>query len=289
MLDTCGAGTSPKAPGHEDGHPPPPSKDLWYPESSCDRRCIQEPGPTVGRLRQAVRLLAALAVLCGALLLALADYTVLGRGGRGLRGWFRMLLRALGVRLTLHGEWPRLARGRGTLLVCNHVSWLDIFAVNAAAPARFVVKSELRSWPVVATLARSRASIYLDRSRPKSLPQTVASVTEALKEGAVVGVFPEGTTWCGIRGGTYRPALLQAAIDAGAPIQPVVIRYRTNCDKPATSVAFLDTPLPQSVRRVLAERRLHLEVHLLAEIRPAASLDRRRLAARIQAAAEATR
>lgn len=283
---TPGTPQGPARPG--DNHPPPMPEDLWHPRSSCDRRCHdQASGRSAGAVRQTVRALTALPLLLGTLCLALAGHVLLRRGGRGLRGWFRAFLRALGIRFTVHGQPP--PPGRGSLLVCNHISWLDLVAVNAVVPARFVVKSELRSTPVVSVLARSRASIYLDRSRPKSLPATVAEVAEALRAGAPVGVFPEGTTWCGARGGSYRSAVFQAAIDAQVPVRPVVVRYRTVQREAATSAALVDSSLLQCVRRVLAERRLHLELHLLPEIPPGTAPDRRELAAQVQAAADAVR
>jgi len=271
-----------------DVHPPTPPQDLWRPISACNRRCLQEPSPTAGRARRALRLAAGLVVMLGALVLALADHLLLRRGGRGLRLWFRAFLRALGIRLEVHGG-EEVNRMRGTLLVSNHVSWLDLPAINAAVPSRFVVKSELRSWPFVATLAKSRNSIYLDRARPTTLPLTVADVTRALRAGGIVGVFPESTTWCGRAGGTYRPALLQAAIDAGAPVRPVVLRYRTSRADPATSVAFVDTSLANSLRNVVSERWLCVEVHVLPELVPLPGESRRELAARVRTAAENVR
>ena len=66
-----------------------------------------------------------------------------GRHAR-IQWWSATLLRRLGIALTVQGT----PRAGATLLVANHVSWLDIAAIHAAAPrARFVSKSDVRHWP----------------------------------------------------------------------------------------------------------------------------------------------
>ena len=102
----------------------------------------------------------------------------------------------------------------GALLVANHVSWLDVVVILAHAPARLLAKREVRAWPLIGRLAATLGTVFVDRSRPKTLPATVGRIRAELAAGGVVAVFPEGTTWCGRMGGTFRPAMFQAAVDA---------------------------------------------------------------------------
>ena len=67
----------------------------------------------------------------------------------------------------------------------------------------------------IGALAGLSGAIFIDRSRPKALPATVAEVTAALRAGRSVAAFPEGTTFCGANQGRFRPALFQAAINSG--------------------------------------------------------------------------
>ncbi|WP_245724755.1 lysophospholipid acyltransferase family protein [Micromonospora citrea] len=235
-------------------------------------------------LRRAGRLLAVLGMLgAGALLAPLLPVLPAGERAAAVRGWARGTLRALGVRLAVRGRAPR----RAALLAANHASWLDVLALLAVAPARMVAKREVRSWPLVGLLAAAAGTVLVDRSRPRDLPATVARVAAALRAGRPVAVFPEGTTWCGAadapgcrprRG--FRPALFQAAVDAGAPVVPVRIGYRCAATGAATTAAAFvgDDDLLRSLTRVLAARGLEVRVAVSAALYPARDADRRLLA-----------
>ncbi len=257
---------------------------LWRPTSGCGPDCLPLPGrspdvPVARRLGRAVALLGMLGVGIGlAVLLA-----VLPAGERHAltRGWARATARACGVRLTVRGRLPR----RRVLLVANHVSWWDILAVLAVAPARLVAKHEVGHWPLIGVLARAAGTLFVDRSRPRELPAAVGRVAATLRAGRSVAVFPEGTTWCGGRAGCrppagFRPAMFQAAIDAGAPVVPLRIGYRCGATgAPTTAPAFVgDETLLRSVRRVLAARELWVTVEIAAPLYPDDFADRRTLA-----------
>ncbi|MEW2327350.1 lysophospholipid acyltransferase family protein [Micromonospora chersina] len=254
---------------------------LWRPASGCGPGCLPATtAPDVSLPRRAGRLLGVLGMLlAGVGLAALLPLLPAGRRRAALRGWARWTLRALGVRLVVRG---RLPRGRA-LLVANHVSWLDILAVLAVAPARMLAKREVRDWPVVGALAAAAGTVFVDRSRPRDLPATVGRVAGALRAGHSVAVFPEGTTWCGEAAGCrpgrgFRPAVFQAAVDAGAPVVPLGLGYRY-AGHPSTLPAFLgEETLWESVRRVLAARDLTAAVTVAAALHPAGGADRRALA-----------
>jgi 1-acyl-sn-glycerol-3-phosphate acyltransferase len=189
--------------------------------------------------------------------------------GAALRTLARTMLAVLGIRLVRQGPALR----PGSLLAANHVSWLDILVLLAVAPVRLVAKGEVGAWPGIGALAGLSGAIFIDRSRPKALPATVAEVTAALRSGRTVAAFPEGTTFCGAGMGRFRPALFQAAIDAKAPVVPASICYDS------TAAAFIgDDTLWDSVRRVAALRSLTVTLVTAPALRPAADADRRTLA-----------
>jgi 1-acyl-sn-glycerol-3-phosphate acyltransferase len=205
-----------------------------------------------------------------------ADGPRAGRAAGAARIVSRAILASLGVRLRWRGPAPR----PGSLLVANHVSWLDVIALCAVTPVRLVAKHDVRGWPGVGPLAAAAGSIFLDRTRPKRLPATVAEVAAALRAGRSVAVFPEGTTFCGADRGHFRPAVFQAAVDAGAPVVPISIRY----GHPAAAFVGDDT-LWSSVRRVAAARRLTVTLVGSPALRPEPGADRRSLARAAQASA----
>ncbi len=185
--------------------------------------------------------------------------------------WARAMLRAMGVRWSVIGAPIR----PGALLAGNHVSWLDIVVMMGSGNGvRMVAKKEVGDWPIIGRLAKACGTVFVDRSRPRTLPATVAAVAGGLREGVSMQVFPEGTTTCGAHPVRWRPAFLQAAIDAGAPIQRFTLLYSS------ASAAFVDDEsLLGSLRRVLAHRNLSIVV-LIDEPQPA-DTSRRALARRL--------
>lgn len=251
----------------------------WFPHSPCGTGCLGTHEPSVGLFLRVLRITAVVLVV----LLSLVSVVVLPViGGRGryllTRTIFRGVLAAMGVRLVVHGAVP--GPGRGTLVVNNHTSWLDIVAVNAVRPMRAVAKKDIASWPVLGWLVSAAGSIYVDRDHLRTLPATVGRLADALRAGSMVNVTPEGTTWCGRTHGRFRPALFQAAIDGGVPVLPVALRFRSRTGGPTTAPAFIgDETIIDSVRRTASIKGLVLEVHVLPEIAPGKADDRRELAA----------
>lgn len=254
------------------------TRHAWWPASPCGPGCLGGREPAVGGPRRALRIAALVAVVLISLL-SLLFLPVIGRKGRNrlTMAIFRGVLFAVGARLVVHGAMP--GPGRGALVVNNHTSWLDIVAVNAVRPMRAVAKKDIASWPVLGWLVSAARSIFVDRENIRSLPATVATLAEALRDGSMVNVTPEGTTWCGLTHGRFRPALFQAAIDGGVPVLPVALRFRLPGGTTTTAPAFVgDETIIDSVRRTAALRGLVIEVHVLPEIAPGRADDRRELA-----------
>lgn len=269
--------------GNEGGH-------AWLPSSPCGDRCLPPRGavPSVGPARRMLRLLAfAAVVLAGVALAAVLPLLPAARRHRAMRAWFRALLAALRIRLQVSGGDRFAPRGGGVLVVSNHVSWLDLVALSSVQPLCMVAKSEVGGWPLVGALARRARTIFVHRERLSLLPAAVAAVSGALSSGAAVGVFPEGTTWCGMTGGRFRPAFFQAATDTATPVRPVALRYRLVGAGTTTVAAFIGSAtLWHAVVTLAGVRGLVVEVRLLPVL-PAEGVDRRTLAADAGAAVSA--
>lgn len=262
----------------------------WMPVSPCGEGCLPAAGavPTVGRVRRLLRLLGVAAMLlAGAALAAALPRLGPARREWALRALFRALLGTLRIQLVVTGGDRFGPPGVGVLVVSNHVSWLDMAALGAVQPLRMVAKSEVRGWPVIGPLARRAGTVFVDRERLSTLPRTVAAVSGALAGGAAIGAFPEGTTWCGLASGRFRPAVFQAAVGTATPVRPVALRYRL-ADVGTTTVASFvgSATLWEAAVLVAGVRGLVVEVHLLPLL-PADGSDRRALAARAQAAVTA--
>jgi 1-acyl-sn-glycerol-3-phosphate acyltransferase len=188
----------------------------------------------------------------------------------------RRLLDVLAVRVRVTGA-PLPARGP-LLVVANHVSWLDPHAVNAVQAVRFVAKAEVARWPVAGTVARGFDSFFLVRGSIRDAARTKDRIAAALRAGERVAVFPEGTTTDGTRLAPFHAALLQAAIDARAPVQPIAIRYTDADGVPSGAPLFIDDmTLVGSLGRVLRTPALHAHLEVGPAI-PAGGWSRRELA-----------
>lgn len=188
--------------------------------------------------------------------------------------WSRQLLDALGVRLQVAGR--PLDSG---LLVGNHISWLDIFAINAVAPASFVSKDDVRGWPLIGWLAARTETIFIERGSRVAAVRAKGLIGETLRRRRRVAVFPEGTTSLGEQVLPFHGAMFQSAIDSGMLVAPVAIRYSDHSGARSTAAAYAgDTSLWQCVRSISTASGLGIEVNCLAAIDPAGA-DRRHLAA----------
>ncbi|WP_433920085.1 1-acyl-sn-glycerol-3-phosphate acyltransferase [Streptomyces canus] len=247
---------------------------VWLPSAPCTPgACVERTGAATAVPRAVVRLLAVTSVLlAGIALLPVGRLIPAG----AVRWWCRAVVRASGVRVRMSGATTPPG---GVLLVANHISWLDIPLLAAVRPARMLAKSEIRQWPVAGWLTARSGALFIERDRLRALPGTVARITDALRGGSAVAVFPEGSTWCGRAQGHFRRAVFQAALDAGVPVQPVSLRYRLADGGSSTAPAFIgDDSLLTSVWRVVSARGLMAEVEVVDPVTPGSHPDRRSLA-----------
>ncbi|MFO1219031.1 MAG: lysophospholipid acyltransferase family protein [Burkholderiaceae bacterium] len=188
--------------------------------------------------------------------------------------WSAGLLAALGVRLRADGVF----RPGATLLVINHVSWLDIATVHAVCPrARFVSKADVRHWPLLGWLIGAVGTLFIERERKRDALRVVHQMAAALEAGDTVAVFPEGTTGDGHALLPFHANLLQAAIATGTPVQPVALRYAEPGHPVSPCVAWVGTTtLAQSVWRIAGARGLEVQVQAL-DARASRHADRRAL------------
>lgn len=139
-----------------------------------------------------------------------------------VQAWATGLLRVLGIELRVEGHPAPLGP---MLLVSNHLSWLDILVMHAARYCRFVSKSDVRHWPLVGPLATGAGTLYIEREKRRDAMRVVHHMADSLRAGEIVAVFPEGTTGDGSVVLPFHANLIQAAISAGAPVQPVALRF----------------------------------------------------------------
>jgi 1-acyl-sn-glycerol-3-phosphate acyltransferase len=198
------------------------------------------------------------------------------RKRRLVKRWSARLLRILKVEARVDGELA--APGGNVLVVANHISWLDIFVLNAHHPVRFVAKAELAKWPVVSRMIRGAGTVFIERERRRDTHRVNHQMARVLGGGDVVAIFPEGTTTYGTEVLPFKSSLLQPIVEAEGHVQPVAIRYRTLDGEIAMAPTYVgDTSFAASFWAVCGERRLTVELTARPAL-PARAKHRRELA-----------
>jgi len=192
------------------------------------------------------------------------------------QAWSHQLLGLLGIRVEHDpGELGALDAG---LLVSNHVSFVDILAINAVLPSGFVAKSDVAGWPLIGWLAARNETVFIERGNRQAAHRTRENMVAALGGGGRLAIFPEGTTTRGDRVLPFHAALLQSAVDAGAPVHALVVAYSDRDGRSSQAAAYVDDlSLVECLETILASPGLVARVALAASF-PPPQADRRSLA-----------
>lgn len=192
-------------------------------------------------------------------------YPFLALSGRARlnRLWSRWLMAFCGIRVVVGGS-PLLAGP--VLWVANHVSWVDIFVVNSVRATAFVAKSEIRSWPVIGWLAAGAGTLFIERGQRHAVQAVGEAVQARFRQGAAVGLFPEGTTSVGDTVSPFHASLFEPARAAGIPIQPVVLRFFQHGQRSPVAAFVGEETLVTNLWRVLGATGLSVEIEFLAAL-----------------------
>ena len=171
------------------------------------------------------------------------------------------LSRALPFRINVFGQLPDTSM----LWVSNHVSWTDIALLGQLTPLSFLSKADVRGWPVAGWLAAKAGSLFIRRGAGDS--QLIRQqMRHHLSQGLPLLMFPEGTTTDGRCVRTFHGRLLSAAIDSGAHLQPVAIRYLRDGSTDPIAPFIGDDDLLSHLMRLFSHDTADVEIHLLEPI-----------------------
>jgi 1-acyl-sn-glycerol-3-phosphate acyltransferase len=200
-----------------------------------------------------------------------------------IQRWSKRLLEIFGIELQVNQA--NLLPQSSYLLACNHVSWLDIHAVNAFKPIRFVAKSEVASWPIFGWMAKQLGTVFIRRDSSKNARQVVDDMAAILKTQSIC-IFPEGTSTVGKSVQTFKPNLFEAAAISEVPVCALALAYFDRSTGQHSEVpAFIgDMGLIESMAKILKNRRLRVEVTIFTPVKatPDLSIDRKALALQSQ-------
>ena len=141
---------------------------------------------------------------------------------RSIRYWCKQLLGIF--KMQLHVIGAERLMDTHYLMAANHISWIDIHAINAFQPHFFVAKSEVASWPIFGWMAKQLGTLFIERGRPNSIRNMVQEIASQLNQKAIC-IFPEGTSTDGKQVAPFKSNLFEAAIRANAPVYSLAIQY----------------------------------------------------------------
>jgi 1-acyl-sn-glycerol-3-phosphate acyltransferase len=191
-----------------------------------------------------------------------------------IRSWSRRMLALCGMELVVHQHGETLAQG--AMVVGNHVSWIDIYVIDAWRPTPFVSKAEIANWPVIGRLAKTIGTVFIQREKRSDAKKIMHQLADILSGGGLIAVFPEGTTTEGRSVLPFHANMFQAPVLANAPVQPICLMYEDRHGKPSSAPSYAgETTLMEALDAMLdaAPLKAHLYVG-----QPLTGSDRRQLA-----------
>lgn len=181
-----------------------------------------------------------------------------------IKNWSKNTLKILGIEVIHETSLTHIETSPSPLmLVANHVSWVDALIIQSIQPSIFVAKSEVRSWPIVGSIATGCGVVFVDRGSPSSARRMVDDLSSALHNGYCVAGFPEGTSSEGSTVSLFHANFFEPAISHHIQVQPLAIRY-TN---PRTGdlclkAAFIgEIGFVQSLHQVITSTGILAKVH----------------------------
>lgn len=196
------------------------------------------------------------------------------------------LLRDLNFEISVVGYDPEFHGKSNFLIVGNHLSYMDPFIMVSAIPALFVTSVDMRETPVLGQICEIAGCIFVERRNRTTIEKDIVEMTDSLKAGLNVAIYPEGKTTDGRDVEPFKKSLLMSAVFAQKDILPVAIRYTEIDGRPwstetADEIAWWgDMSFTPHFLNLMAKKRVKVELRFLPVIKVTPESTRNELAAR---------
>jgi len=189
----------------------------------------------------------------------------------------RRVLRVFRIETQVDGNVPLSG-----LLVCNHLSYLDILVLAALAPCVFVAKSEVKYWLVFGWFAKLAGTVFVHREQRTQAGHTVKEIETALQTDSLVVLFPEGTSSNGHTVLPFKSSLLEPAARQVHPLSAGLIQYALGDGDVGEEVCYWkDMTLVPHLINLCSKRAVQASVHF-KQLREG-NADRKQLARQLHA------
>ncbi|MFK5986976.1 MAG: lysophospholipid acyltransferase family protein [Pseudomonadota bacterium] len=195
-----------------------------------------------------------------------------------LQGWLKKLLAIYRVKIVFHGKQVESPK----MIVCNHISWMDVVILSSLYPGHFIAKSEIRSWPVMGPMISSIGTLFIKRGVRSEMKKMSQQVGQILDNKSSVVYFPEGKTGDGKQINTVYSGLFESAITAGMDVQPMLVIYSDSSGYPSQVMPYLTgQSLFASIMAVLEEKQITAHLFALDSI-SSKQLSRKEIGAQVE-------
>lgn len=160
--------------------------------------------------------------------LVMRFYAVTDVNRRRVSVWWTSVMcrtgcRFLGIRV--RADLSDDSCGKGRLMVCNHMSYLDIMAISSVRPSVFISSVEMENTFFLGFMARIGGTFFVERRNVRNIKGELDGITEIISQGFNVVLFPEGTSTDGSQILPFRSSFLAGASEAGVDVVPVCLKY----------------------------------------------------------------
>ena len=191
--------------------------------------------------------------------------------------WTRCLIASTGAKLNIHGYKLSPKELQNSMMVSNHISWMDTVVMLRLHFVRYIGKVEMLNWPILKNVIKAGGTIFINRKNKKDLLSVNQQVAEILQNGATVGLFPEGKTSSGTNVLPFKAPILEAARMADSKIFPVILSYRKENNQRAKEVSFENVGWMTTVMNTLKLHDLVIDVTILPPVKALDFADREEL------------
>lgn len=138
----------------------------------------------------------------------------------------KVCLMLFGVKVNLKNLNRYKRANKNYMIVCNHLSYLDIFVIYSVLPSVFIANSELEEEFPLGAVTKYGGGIFVERRNRSRLLGDMDNISSVLNMGLNIVLFPEGTTSDGQAVTAFKAPFLKSAINTGTDVLPLCINYK---------------------------------------------------------------
>jgi lyso-ornithine lipid O-acyltransferase len=195
----------------------------------------------------------------------------------------KVCLMLFGVKVNLKNLNRYKRANKNYMIVCNHLSYLDIFVVYSVLPSVFIANSELEEEFPLGAVTKYGGGIFVERRNRSRLLGDMDNISSVLNMGLNIVLFPEGTTSDGQAVTAFKAPFLKSAINTGTDVLPLCINYKRingeSLDEKSKDLIFYYGSITffEHFFRLLKLKNIEVELEALEEIEVNPKMTRKEL------------